>query len=199
MYTKKSAAADGSRLPTKESDTAETEDEDEVDWEDGDSDGSSDAAKDELSKDDAVDQTEAAGLTSDIDHQVHTETTLNGDHENEDNNSTNMDTATKSNSKNDIIELPSDGDEESEAPSPMKQAPSNNKKEEEPLVIDSSDDENEFDTYRPDDPQAAALLRAQDTASRLTSWAGRAFQRAINDHATEQSHAIRLTVIMNSQ
>jgi len=196
--TKKSVAeANESILPTKESNTAETEDEDEVDWEDGDSDGS-DHAEDEPSKDDAVDQPEAtARLMSDIDHQVHTETTLNGDHEDDlkhkSSTSTKRDTYTKSNDKkNDIIELPSDdGDVESEAPPPMKQAPSNTskKREEEPLVIDSSDDDNEFDTYRPDDPQAAALLRAQDTASRLTSWAGRAFQRAINDHATEQSHA----------
>jgi len=193
--TKKSVAeANESILPTKESNTAETEDEDEVDWEDGDSDGSDHHAEDEPTKD--SNQIDSARLTSDnIDHQVHTETTLNGDQEDnlrhKSSRSTNMDTYTKSNDKNDVIELPSDDcEEESEAPPPVKQAPSNNKKkEEEPLVIDSSDDDNEFDTYHPDDPQAAALLRAQDTASRLTSWAGRAFQRAINDHATEQSHA----------
>jgi len=185
------AAANESVPPTKELDTAETEDEDEVDWEDGDSEGSSDHAEDEPSKDDAADQTEAARVTSDI-NQMQTETTLNGDQEDnlrhKSSRSTNMDTYTKSNDKNDVIELPSDGDEEeSEAPSLMKQAPNNEK--EEPLVIDSSDDDdNEFGTYRSDDPQAAALLRAQDTASRLTSWAGRAFQRAINDHTTEQSH-----------
>ena len=183
------AVPNESILPTKE----ETEDEDEVDWEDGHSDGS-DHSEEDPSVDDAVDQTEAAGVTSDIDYQVHTETALNGQEDNlkhKSSSSTNMDIVKKSNDKkNDIIELPSGDEEEPEAPPPMKQAPSNNKKkgEEEPLVIDSSDDDNEFDTYRPDDPQAAALLRAQDTASRLTSWAGRAFRRAINDHATEQSH-----------
>jgi hypothetical protein len=38
-----------------------------------------------------------------------------------------------------------------------------------------------------DDPQAAALKRAQVTASNLTSWAGRAFQRAISEFAADQT------------
>ncbi|KAL3805577.1 hypothetical protein HJC23_005821 [Cyclotella cryptica] len=45
---------------------------------------------------------------------------------------------------------------------------------------------NEFDTPQPENPTIAALQHAQETASRLTSWAGRAVQRAFAAHVEQQ-------------
>jgi hypothetical protein len=41
---------------------------------------------------------------------------------------------------------------------------------------------NEFDIPQPEDPNIAALQHAQETASKLTNWAGRAVQRAFASH-----------------
>ena len=41
---------------------------------------------------------------------------------------------------------------------------------------------NEFDACEPENPNIAALQHAQETASRLTNWAGRAVQRAFASH-----------------
>jgi len=55
---------------------------------------------------------------------------------------------------------------------------------------ESPGEDNEFDSFRPDDRAAAALQHAQETASRLTSWAGRAFQRAISAHVGHQKQDV---------
>jgi DNA excision repair protein ERCC-5 len=72
-----------------------------------------------------------------------------------------------------------------------KSSPTPSVNGEDPLaIIDSSSesvsDDDDFDAPL-DDPQAAALKRAQATASNLTSWAGRAFQRAISELAADQA------------
>jgi hypothetical protein len=83
------------------------------------------------------------------------------------------------------------------APS-SKLSPTSSINGDEPLAIDSSSESgsksDEFDALL-EDPQAAALKRAQSTASNLTSWAGRAFQRAISelvvhDFPTQTSHQV---------
>ena len=45
---------------------------------------------------------------------------------------------------------------------------------------------NEFDAYQPENPNIAALQQAQETASKLTNWAGRAVQRAFASHLGQQ-------------
>ena len=54
------------------------------------------------------------------------------------------------------------------------------------LQSDSSDNAFEMENFSSDDPTTAALRHAQETASRLTDWAGRAVQRAIAAHIEEK-------------
>jgi 5'-3' exonuclease len=76
---------------------------------------------------------------------------------------------------------------------PCAIAPSFKPSEDEPLAIDSSSDSgsknDEFDEIL-DDPQVAALKHAQATASNLTSWAGREFQRAISELTVHQTQPV---------
>ncbi|KAL3806169.1 hypothetical protein ACHAXA_003461, partial [Cyclostephanos tholiformis] len=76
----------------------------------------------------------------------------------------------------------------------FKPSPTSSVSGDEPLVIIDSSSESmssnyEFDAPL-DDPQVAALKRAQATASHLTSWAGRAFQRAISELAIHQTQPV---------
>jgi DNA excision repair protein ERCC-5 len=47
---------------------------------------------------------------------------------------------------------------------------------------------NEFDTPQPENPNLAALQHAQETASKLADWAGRAVQRAFASHLEQQNN-----------
>lgn len=49
-------------------------------------------------------------------------------------------------------------------------------------LLDDDTSENEFESFRPTDRNTEALQHAQETASRLTSWAGRAVKRALEAH-----------------
>jgi hypothetical protein len=90
------------------------------------------------------------------------------------------------------IEIPSDDDSEERrlehATSLDQPKPSSVDAKETPTIniLDESASEYEFNAGQSDDPQAAALQRAQATADNLTSWAGRAFQRAISTLATHE-------------
>lgn len=53
-------------------------------------------------------------------------------------------------------------------------------------ISDGAKHVNEFDITPPENPTIAALQHAQETASRLTSWAGRAVQRAFAAHVEQQ-------------
>jgi len=159
-------------LPVANALDNENEEEDDVDWEDGDS----EVGVEESSN--------SGGLPPSL-HEA---------------NTTCDDNPAKSSTQHSIndhsspdigaIEIPSDDDSEerrhahatSDQPKPSVIA-------NETLTInifDESASVYEFNADHADDPQAAALQRAQATAANLTSWAGRAFQRAISSLATHE-------------
>ena len=200
----------------KENNTSDTEEDDngeddEVDWEDGDSgngaDDVIDISRNSLENGEADEANTSNGNSMEcveeesseqVEASILTNTEADKIQQKPSTNVKDVATSKKLHVENIATEqLPSDDytnkreHEDTAKSNQLKSNPEPNDSKQVPLTIDSSDEEssNEFEAYRSNDPQAAALLRAQDTASRLTSWAGRAFERAISAHTTQQAQS----------
>mmetsp|Transcript_10552 Transcript_10552/g.21749 ORF Transcript_10552/g.21749 Transcript_10552/m.21749 type:complete len:1282 (-) Transcript_10552:243-4088(-) len=66
-------------------------------------------------------------------------------------------------------------------------------------IYDDDSGVNEFDDNEPIDPTTIALNNAQETAARLTSWAGRAVQRAIAQHVGRMDDSRKSGVAINDR
>jgi hypothetical protein len=160
-------------------------DEDDVDWEDGDSNvGVNDASNSGRSNCEVRPELNEATTTCDDDFSAL-----------DDHSSVDDVARVDTNKHSRVIEIPSDHDDDERLhdltthlnPSEPRSSFEVN----EPLEMNYSGEspsENEFNSIPSDGAQAAALQRAQATASNFTSWAGRAFQRAISTLTTHPTH-----------
>ncbi|KAL7553273.1 hypothetical protein ACHAWF_016532 [Thalassiosira exigua] len=168
----------------------DNEEDDGIDWEDGNSGDSKSVMQVQSSSHDEgeVDTAKAVASTIEPQTDIHCGKM---DIENDHSSVGAGDGRSEPQDKNDVIEIASDDDVSVQRGKDITEC-GQKSSEGGGVELDECSGENEFATYQPNTETTAALQHAQGTASRLTSWAGRAFQRAISAHVEEtkaESHS----------